>query len=64
MKITDEMIDSIEFNEVGKDKDGNTIYELKADPAIMEFLQSRASCKGLTLNEYICEILQEAIEEF
>lgn len=63
MKITDEMINSIEFNEIGKDEDGNYVYELKADPVIMEFLQSRASYKGLTLNKYIIDILQEAVKE-
>lgn len=63
MKITDKMIDSIEFNEIGKDEDGNTLYELKADSVIIKFLQSKASCKGLTLNEYIYDILQEAIEK-
>lgn len=63
MKLTDEMIDSIEFNEIGKDEDGNTVYELKADKYIMKELQNKATLRGLTLNDYIIKILTDEIEK-
>ena len=63
MKITNEMIDSIEFNEIGKDEDGNTVYELKADKRIMKELHSKAILRGLTLNDYIIDLLTEEIEK-